>query len=470
MAGRDRQRRAQGREGDHMARHPVNPPADGWSLTMPARLWADLSKHLFRGDRDEHGAVILAGRAEGPRGPRLLARELILANDRVDYVPGETGYRALAPSFVRDAAVRAREKGLAYLAIHNHLGGATVGFSRIDLASHERGYPALRQITGQVVGGLVLTAQAAAGDLWLPDGSRVDLAEVVIPSGNLIRLRPRPARAGRAELLHDRQARLFGQLGQESLSRLRVAVVGLGGVGSILVEFLARLGVGGLVLIDDDIVDETNLPRLLAAERDDVGRSKTLPAVRNARRANPDIGLTVMAERVETSTARQSLNFCDWIFLAADSHSARYWVNAAANKYLIPTTQIGVKIPVNDDDIVGQIHAVNRFVVPGSGCMWCNGLIDPTELAIDMQPEHVRAAARYVASVPAPSVIALNGLVATEAINHFMLAVTGMHHDPDDTTSTIHLPRRRERTGQMPRRDKDCPWCSPNGHLGRGDS
>ncbi|WP_435585861.1 ThiF family adenylyltransferase [Micromonospora aurantiaca (nom. illeg.)] len=56
-------------------------------------------------------------------------------------------------------------------------------------------------------------------------------------------------------------------------------------------NFLARLGVGGLVLIDDDIVDETNLPRLLAAERDYVGRSKTLPAVRNARRANPDIGL-----------------------------------------------------------------------------------------------------------------------------------------------------------------------------------
>ncbi|MGC4855087.1 ThiF family adenylyltransferase [Micromonospora sp. DT4] len=171
--------------------------------------------------------------------------------------------------------------------------------------------PLADAVIGLLTGrGLILTAQAAAGDLWLSDGSRVDLAEVVIPSGNLIRLRPRPACAGTAEFLHDRQARRFGQLGQESLSRLRVAVVGLGGVGSILVEFLARLGVGGLVLIDDDIVNETNLPRLLAAERDYVGRSKTLPAVRNARRANPDIGLTVMAERAETSTARQSLNFC----------------------------------------------------------------------------------------------------------------------------------------------------------------
>ncbi|WP_073839422.1 ThiF family adenylyltransferase [Micromonospora sp. CB01531] len=452
-----------------MARHPVNPPTDGWSLTLPPQLWGALADHLFRDDKEEHGAVILAGRADGPRGPRLLARELIIAKDAVDYVPGETGYRALAPSFVRDAALRARDEGLAYLAVHNHFGDVTVGFSRIDLASHERGYPALRQITGQVVGGLVFTPQAAAGDLWLPHGSRVDLAEVVIPGGNLIRLRPQPARAGTVDLIHDRQARLFGQLGQESLGRMRVAVVGLGGVGSILVEGLARLGVGSLLLIDDDTVDETNLPRLLAAERDDIGKPKTIPAVRNARRANPHIHLTVLEERVETSEARQELASCDWIFLAADSHSARFWVNAAANQYLIPATQIGVKIPVDDDGNIGEIHAVSRFFVPGSGCMWCNELIDPTELAIDMHPDHERTAARYVAGVPAPSVIALNGLVAMEAVNHFMLATTGMHHDPEDTTSTIHLPRQRERSAQLPRRDERCSWCSREGPLGRGD-
>jgi hypothetical protein len=67
---------------------------------------------------------------------------------------------------VRDAAVRARDQQLAYLAVHNHPGETTVRFSDIDLASHEQGYPALRQITGQVTGGVVLTSQAAAGDLW----------------------------------------------------------------------------------------------------------------------------------------------------------------------------------------------------------------------------------------------------------------------------------------------------------------
>ena len=146
-----------------MVHHEVNPPAPGWSLTIPPRLSTDLQEHLFRPDGDEHGAVILAGRADGPRGPRLLARDLVLAADGTDYVEGATGYRALKAEFVRDPALRARDEKLGYLPVHNHFGTTTVGFSGVDLASHERGYPARRKITGQVVGGLVFTPQAAAG-------------------------------------------------------------------------------------------------------------------------------------------------------------------------------------------------------------------------------------------------------------------------------------------------------------------
>jgi len=340
----------------------VNPPAAGWSLTLPPRLWADLSTHLFQPDGAEHGAVILAVRANGPRGPRLLARELILAVDGTDYVAGQYGHRALTASFVRDAAVRARDEQLAYLAVHCHAGLDQVGFSQVDLTSHERGYPAIRQLTSQLVGGLVLTPHAAAGDLWLPDGTRSTLAEVIVPGGNLLRLRPVPARTTTPDPRHDRQARLFGDLGQETFRRLRVAVVGVGGVGSILVELLARLGVGHLVLIDADIVDKTNLPRLVAAEPDDIGKLKTEVAARNARRANPDIQLTIFNTRVEHPDARRALTGCDWIFLAADSHAARYWVNATVNQHLIPATQAGVKIPVADDGRVGMIHAVTRFL------------------------------------------------------------------------------------------------------------
>ena len=437
----------------------MNPPACGWSLTLRSRDWRTLERHLFPGDDDEHGAVILAEQTTGPRGLRLLARRLLLACDGVDYVPGQHGYRALSPDFVRDCALQARAEGLSYLAVHNHGGFDTVAFSPIDLASHQRGYPALVQLTRGTVGGLVLAQGAAAGELWLSDGTRARLSEVVVPGNNLRRLRPTPAIAPAADARFDRQARLFGDAGQDVLRRMRVGVVGLGGAGSILVELLARLGVGHLVLIDDDRVTEDNLPRLLAAEPDDVGQPKTELAQRNALRANPAIDLDCQTLPVQSPTARAALERCDWIFLAADTHGARHWVNRVIEGHLIPGTQVGVKIPVDASGTVGMIHTVTRLLIPGEGCMWCNGLIDPTELAIDMAPHETRRQARYIDEVPAASVIALNAVAASEAVNHFMLAATGLHLDHNDTAHTLTVPRTRQRQLQTPRRDPGCRWC-----------
>ncbi|MEV4410555.1 ThiF family adenylyltransferase [Catellatospora sp. NPDC049609] len=431
-------------------------------------MWDDVSAHLFRDDRDEHGGVILAGLAPGPRGPRLLGRELILARDGIDYVPGTTGYRALSAAFVRDATLRAHDERLAYLAFHNHHGTTTVGFSRTDMASHESGYPALRQITGQVVGGLVLTPQAAAGDLWLPDRARIPLAELVVPGGILARMRPRPTATSVPDSRWNRQALVLGDRGQDILRRMRIAVAGLGGAGSILVEFLARLGVGYLVLIDDDIVETTNLSRLIAARHGDIGRPKTEPAARNARRANPDIKLTLIDEAIQSPRAQAELSQSDWIFLAADTHAARHWVNAIGHQYLIPMTQVGVKIPVTEDGTVGQIHAVSRLFLPGEGCMWCNGLVDPTQLAIDMAPSQQREAAQYVPEMPAAAVISLNGTATMEAVNHFLFAATGLHTTEDAIYSTLALPRTRERYLQRQQQRSGCTWCTTAGVLARG--
>jgi hypothetical protein len=97
-----------------------------------------------------------------------------------------------------------------------------------------------------------------------------------------------------------------------------------------------------------------------------------------------------------------------------------------------------------------------------------NQLIGPTELAIDMHPENERRTARYVEDIPAPSVIALSSIAAAEAVSHFMLAVTGLHHDPDNIASVLPLPRFRERALQIHRQDPACGCCSPTGSLGRG--
>ena len=87
-------------------------------LPGPAPLADRLLAQLFPGDGDEHGAMLAAGIARSPRGIRLLGRELFLARDGKEYVPGERGYRMLAGAFVTEKILHCRNEKLCYLATH----------------------------------------------------------------------------------------------------------------------------------------------------------------------------------------------------------------------------------------------------------------------------------------------------------------------------------------------------------------
>ena len=219
--------------------------------------------------------------AESDRGLRLVARELHLAQDGTDYVPGKYGYRMLKAQFIQSRILRARNSKLAYLAIHNHGGTTAVGFSPDDFASHERGYPALLDISrGMPVGALVFARQAVAGDLWFAGNRRAEFSEAHVVGVCRQFLFPQPPARRTAAAAYDRQSRLFGDAGQNILAGTRVGIIGLGGAGSILAELLGRLGVGEFVLADPDKAELSNLPRLIAADVYDLGSRSIAPFLR----------------------------------------------------------------------------------------------------------------------------------------------------------------------------------------------
>ncbi len=238
-----------------------------WTLRIEEPLYEGLHAHLFPGDHDEHGAVIAAGIVTTERGTRLLARDLFLAEDGVDFVPGVRGYRRLTPEFVREHIRFCRDERLIYLAVHNHGGIDSVAFSDPDMRSHERGYPALLDISGQPVGAVVLAHDALAGDIWTADGQRRTISETAVIGRNLHPLYPEPPPPPpKADPTYDRLVRWFGERGRDRLARTKIGVVGAGGVGLPLVTMLARLGVGELVVIDPDRLEPTNLPRMPDAD------------------------------------------------------------------------------------------------------------------------------------------------------------------------------------------------------------
>src|SRR5580658_5248893 len=270
-----------------------------------------LHAHLFPGDHDEHGAVLLAGIAEKDRQPIFLVREIHLAMEGSDYVEGKVGYRALHPSFIHKMITRARDEKLAYLAVHNHHSDLYVGFSGIDLDSHELGYQALLQIArGVPVGALVFGKRSIQSDVWLPDGSRLSLDHATIIGQTIQRLHPSPKMLDDInDDVYERQLRMFGSDGQKRLSECHVAILGLGGIGSLVAEMLARLGVGRFTLIDDDVVEVSNLSRIVGADRVDAENAarKIDVAERVILQANPSAEVMKIDDDIAKESVAKTL-------------------------------------------------------------------------------------------------------------------------------------------------------------------
>lgn len=464
--------------------------------------WDRLVAHLLRGDHDEHGAAVLCGLSRSDGRMRLLVREVVLAADGVDYVPGVRGYRHLDGEFVTKQLRRAKDLSMAYLAAHNHGGDHEVSFSRDDLDSHERAYPTLLAVNGEAVGGLVLARGALAGDVWLPTGDREPIHLTTIVGDKLTQLIAGPAVSNgqpsdAVDPTRTRQALIFGADGQRLLERQTVGVVGAGGVGMLVIQALARLGVGRFVIIDPDVVSMSNLSRLPEVRKKDaigrfegpvgrllaalgIGGQKTKVAV--ARRivlgANPRAQVIALQRDVADNDVARQLRDCDFMFLAADTMLARDIVNQIAYQYLIPTLQIGSKVQVerNTGRVVDTFGVV-RSLGTSPGCLRCNGLIDVgrlTEEALgDVQQ---RKNQRYVdePGLEAPSVITINAMSVGWAVNDFMHYTTGLSRP----SFGYRILRTRPVSGgpqltvQHPDVDVNCHVCGIGAHsaLSRGDS
>ena len=433
-----------------------------------------LMQHLFPGDGEEHGAILKAGVAESDGKIRLLIREVSIANEGTDYVPGKIGHRALTPIFIHKHIVACRDQRLAYIAVHNHNSDDRVGFSRIDIASHERGYPALLDIVkGMPVGALVLGARSAEADIWLPDGSRRSLNELRVIGSRISRFTASPPRHLQADNEFERQSRMFGDIGQSILKQSTVAIIGLGGIGSIVAEYLGRLGVGRFILIDPDHIERSNLSRVVGATQDDVnkGMLKIEIAKRQINAFDPRVEVKLIPSDVSKCKVAKELRVCDYIFLAADSMRARLVINAIVHQYMIPAVQLGAKIRKSKIGGIEDAMSAIRSLRPGVGCLWCNQLIDPTLLAIKSKSDFERSQQAYGTQQPNPSVITMNAISGAHAVNDFLFDFLGLRPESEGGAFQHFHFTKKISSDVIPRKDQDCIECGKvGGRFGTGDA
>lgn len=122
----------------------------------------------------------------------------------------------------------------------------------------------------------------------------------------------------------DRTIRLVGEEGQARLLRAKVALFGVGGVGSYALEALVRAGIGEMLLVDGDVVEETNLNRQLIATRATLGQPKSEVARARALSIRPDMVIDARHAFYDAQTAGQfDLSRYDWVVDAIDTVSSK---------------------------------------------------------------------------------------------------------------------------------------------------
>jgi molybdopterin/thiamine biosynthesis adenylyltransferase len=271
---------------------------------------------------------------------------------------------------------------------------------------------------------------------------------------------------------------------QECIAWPKVAVVGLGGLGSVVLQAVMELGIGDLgdlVLVDHDVVEASNLSRIPYATLHDIGNAKTAVARRYVQGARPYRKVTTIDKPCETAEAQQEIASADLILGCVDSQVARACLNHLAASFLVPLLDLGAGVII--DRFAGERVVLSsgqaRLFIPGkTPCLLCNMGIrqegfdrELARLKTNAEEKELLARAGYLQDflaedAPQPSVYNLNASVGAAGVTLLLRYLLGggvdyhaLHFNMEAMAFEKILSRSREQ----------CPVCGLDGLLGTGD-
>jgi hypothetical protein len=210
----------------------------------------------------------------------------------------------------------------------------------------------------------------------------------------------------------------LGEAGQTAIERAVVGIPGLGGGGSHVVQQFAHVGFMNYVLYDADVVEDSNLNRLVGATDADVANARpATPKIDVAKRMI--LGLRRRA-RIQAFGCRwqdnpEPLRTCDLVVGCVDSFAERRELETCCRRYLIPYIDIGMDLhpaASGPPTMAGQVI----LSMPGGPCMFCLGFLNDENLA--------REGAQYGAAGGRPQVVWPNGVLASTAVGVAVNLVT----------------------------------------------
>jgi molybdopterin/thiamine biosynthesis adenylyltransferase len=425
----------------------------------------EVRSHVENFSRGEEAGFLVCSLTRLPGRDLLLAREFISVPDSAIERFSGGSVLSWSADFNSQALQRAVDLKATLVLVHSH-GKTEPHFSGDDRKRELPLFAAFSRIIDPLpTGTLVLGEGQAAGSFWLNGRNDLIFRRVVVLDetrqvwrSSELRPEPRPLRRRL-----DRQSVAIP--GSDALlADAVVAVIGLSGGGSHVIQQLAHLGIGTLIVVDDQIVEETNLGRLVGATEADIDACtpKVDLSERVAAGIDSSIRLIKVPHRFPSSQAIAELKEADIIVSALDTFRARDAVNRFCRRHLIPQVDIGMTIRTRDERLTlaqGQVIVS----VPGiSSCLRC-WFTDEKTLA---EEERQRPAGydRDPDAPGDPQVVSMNGVLASEACNCVLDLLTGCSRGArgakiwryDGRSGVLEV-------GDPPARRPNCDACAEEG-------
>jgi molybdopterin/thiamine biosynthesis adenylyltransferase len=396
----------------------------------------------------------------------LLAREWHPVPDSAIERKAHGSVLSWSAQFNSDTLQRAVDLEATLVLVHSH-GSASPRFSSDDRAKERALFGAFSRIVDPLPTGTLLLGRGdAAGSFWMNGrNDRLEFRRLVVVGPTIESWHAETAALdGRGP--RRRLARQTVAIGPESDAKLAaavVAVLGVSGGGSHVFQQLTHQGVGTLIPIDDQTLDETNLGRHVGAQAADIDRTlKTVIAKRLAAGVDPSIRVRDVSERFPSRKTIAELKGADVVVACLDRFDAREAVNAFCRRYLIPLVDIGMSITSTGERLAradGQVIVA----LPGEPCLRCFHLTDAL-----LEWERRNRPPGYDQNPDAagdPQVVSMNGVLASEACNCVLDLITGYSGGKRGARQWQYEGRTGELVpDDLPSRRPDCPACAQEGH------
>lgn len=359
-----------------------------------------LLEHIRRGERQEDLCFGLWRPSTGKRRTTAIVFRLLLPDDGERDLNGNASFFGVYLARVVRTACQA---GAGLVFMHNHL---TPGWQPMSVederAERSRIAPPART-TGHPTVGLTLGTDGRwSARFWLRRGRSFRRewcrqVRVVGEEGFRTTRRPGASENLRVNRTQWRTVSTWGAEAHADLENLRVGVVGVGSVGCMVAETLARMGVRRLTLVDADSVEPHNLDRLLYAGRSDIGKAKVRLAARHLRRhaTAEDFRVTELVGRIEESDCYLAALDCDLLFAAVDRPLPKDVVNHIAFVHCVPVIFGGIYAAAKTNGRLGQASWSVVTVDPERRCLRCDGQYTTSDVTMERdgsldRPEYVR--------------------------------------------------------------------------------